>query len=262
LLVAGLRELSPVLDELGPGALVIGGLMVRLWLHLRPIELPARPTPDIDLGINKRTLRISGTKRVVDPLLREHGFTPGYAGEPFRYSKDLEGLGPVIVDVVIARGASRRDPPLLESGLETVGAPGLAYAELRGPVLTEVTFADGEDVAEFALHLPHLDAALVLKAALAKSGVRTRPDRRQSDAVDAIMLASACAGHEPSLAALREHRGRSDVRKALGWIEDAFRSPTAGGARQMESHLEDTGGGSGGGAWAHRTATALVKALG
>jgi hypothetical protein len=250
-----------VLEELGAGALVIGGLMVRLWLHLRAIDMPVRATPDIDLGINKRTLRISGTKRVVDPLLREHGFSPGYAGEPFRYSKDLAGLGPIIVDVVIAPGASREDPPLLESGLETVGAPGLAYAQLRGPVVTDVKFVDGDDIAEFSLRIPHLDAALVLKAALAQSGVRTRPDRVQSDSVDAIMLAATCAGEPASLAALGQHRGRRDVRKALRWIDDAFRSPTAAGANRMERHVKEQGG-NGGGEWAHRTAGALSRALG
>ena len=33
LLVAGLREISPILDELDPAVLVVGGLMGRLWLH-------------------------------------------------------------------------------------------------------------------------------------------------------------------------------------------------------------------------------------
>jgi hypothetical protein len=132
LLVVGLTELYPVLRQLGAGATIIGGLMVRVWLHARPVDFPARATPDIDLGINKRTLRITGTRRVVGPLLEARQFTPGYGGEPFRYSKDVDE-GPIIVDVVVAPGSSRMDPPLVESGLETVSAPGLAYAELGTP---------------------------------------------------------------------------------------------------------------------------------
>jgi hypothetical protein len=261
LLVAGMREIAPVLAELGPGALVIGGLMTRIWMHARPIELPARVTADVDLGIDKRILRITGGKRIVGPLLERHRFFPGYDNEPFRYSRELDGLGTMIVDVVIARDASRHDPPMLEAGLETVAAPGLTYAQLRGPVAVVVRFVDGEDIAEFQVNVPHLDAAFVLKAALAHSGVRTRPDRVQNDSVDAIMLAAACSQEPASIEALREHRRRADVRKSLGWMEKAFRSPSAAGAGRVERHVADQGGGSGGGEWAHRIALALSSAL-
>jgi hypothetical protein len=261
LLLAGLRRVSPVLDELGPGAMIIGGLMVRLWLHARPIDLPARATPDIDLGIDKRVLRISGTKRVIGPLLEEHGFEPGYRGEPFRYFRNEEGLGTIIVDLVIARDASRRDPPLLEHRMETVRAPGLVYAQLRQPVALRLRFVDGGSTFELEVHTARLDAAFVLKAALAQSGLRTQPDRLQSDSVDAIMLAAACLRDPESLEALSSNRARGDVRKALRWIEHAFRSPTAVGARRMETHLEDEGAGSGGGVWAHATAIALAREL-
>jgi hypothetical protein len=262
LLMRGLSELAPVLEALGPGATIIGGLMVRVWLHAKPTEIPGRTTADIDVGIDKRSVGITGERRVVAPLLEAHGFKPGYGGEPFRYVKEVEGHDPIIVDVVIAPGASRTDPPLLEPGLETIRAPGLAYAQHRGPVAVTLRFVDGDEIAEFPVHVPPLDAAFVLKAALAVSGVRTRPDRVQSDSVDSILLAAACLTDPPSIAALREHRSRSDVRKALRWTAEAFRSPTASGARRVDQYVEGLGGGIGGGSWAHEVAQTLGRALG
>jgi hypothetical protein len=241
--------------------MIIGGLMVRVWLHAKPTEIPGRTTADIDVGIDKRSLGITGERRVVGPLLEEHGFKRGYGGEPFRYAKEVEGHDPIVVDVVIAPGASRTEPPLVEAGFETIRAPGLAYAQLRQPVAATLRFVDGGETADFHVHIPPLDAALVLKAALAESGVRTRPDRVQSDSVDSILLAAACLTDPPSIAALRGHRTRNDVRKALRWIADAFRSPTARGARRVEEYVEGLGGGDGGGNWAQEVAQALDRAL-
>lgn len=261
LVAAGLHQLKPVLEKLGPSVLIIGGLMVRIWLHERPLGLPARATPDIDLGVDRQRLRLTGDTRVVGPLLESRGFESGYGGEPFRYSKEIEGLGEMIVDVVVAPGASRNTPPLLEGNVETVAAPGLAYALLRGPLLFETRFVDGQQAVSSSLHLPRLDAAFVLKAALAESGVRTRPDRVITDSVDAIMLAAACLTDPPSLQALRDYRGRSDVRKALRWVDEAFRSNTAVGSRRAERHFEDEGAGTGAGEWAHRVAVSLAEAI-
>lgn len=260
-LVACLREVSPLLDELGTAVLVIGGLMTRLWLHAQPIGLPVRPTADVDIGVDRRALRLAGDRRVVGPLLKRLGFDPGYEGEPFRYSKEIEGVGLVVVDVMVAPGASRDDPPIVERGLETVAAPGLAYAMLRPTVLASTTFVEGEETSPFDLPIPTLDAAFVLKAALAESGVRTRPDRVRSDTVDALMLAAACLGDPSSLTALRDHGARSDVRKSIRWTQEVFRSSTALGSRRVEDHFSDEGYGAGTGAWAHQTAQALLSGL-
>jgi hypothetical protein len=260
-LVAGLREIGPLLDGLDPAVLVIGGLMARLWLHAAPTDMPVRPTADIDLGIDRQRLQLVTNGQVVGPLLERLGFVGGYAGEPFRYSKDIEGAGEVLVDIVVPPGSSRQRPPLVEPGLASVAAPGLAYAILRGPVTAAVSFVDNGSSFDFSLPIPTLDGAFVLKAALAQSGVRTRPDRVRSDSVDSITLAAACLSREEALAALCEHRRRSDVGKSLRWLAKAFRSPTAVGSRRIETHFEAEGYGPGGGRWAADVAAALGAAI-
>ncbi|HEU0019719.1 MAG TPA: hypothetical protein VFQ14_05450 [Thermoleophilaceae bacterium] len=260
-LVAGLHEIRPILDELAPAVLVVGGLMGRLWLHAVPIDMPARPTADIDLGIDRRRLQIAANSRVVGPLLDRLGFRGGYLGEPFRYSKAVDGVGEVLLDIVVPPGTSREEPPLVERGLESVAAPGLAYAVLRGPVTAAVSFVDGEQSFDFHLPIPALEAALVLKAALVESGVRTRLDRVRSDSVDAIMLTAACLKRPDALRALRDHRRRSDVRKSIRWLTDAFRSPTAVGSRRVETHFEEDGYGPGAGRWAADVVSAFAAAL-
>lgn len=261
-LVAGLREIEPVLAELRPAVLLIGGLMARLWLHAVPLHMPVRPTSDIDLGIDKRALRLSADRRVVGPLLESHGFEPGSFGEEFRYSKEVPGLDdPILVDVVMPPGESREEPPVLEPGLTTVAAPGLAYAVRRGAVVASGRFVDGQSVFAFELPIPALDAAFVLKAALVESGVRKRPDRLRSDSVDAVMLAAACLREPSAIAALGEHRGRNDVRKSLNWLRESFRSHEAIGSRRIESHFERAGYGLGAGEWAHDVAADLLAQL-
>ena len=257
-LVAGLREIEPVLAELRPAVLLIGGLMARLWLHAVPLDMPARPTSDIDLGIDKRALRLSGDRRVVGPLLESRGFEPGSFGEEFRYSKEVPGLeDPILVDVVMPPGESREDPPVLEPGLTTVAAPGLAYAVKRGAVVATGRFVDGQSIFAFDLPIPVLDAAFVLKAALVASGVRRRPDRVRSDSVDAVMLAAACLRRPSAIDALREQSGRTDVRKSLNWLRESFRSRDAIGSRRIEAHFEREGYGLGAGEWAHHVAVEL-----
>jgi len=260
-LVAGLREIGPILEELDPAVLVIGGLMSRLWLHAVPIDMPVRPTADIDLGIDRQRLQLAADRQVVGPLLERLDFKGGYAGEPFRYAKAVEGIGEILLDIVIPPGASRDEPPLIERGLESVAAPGLAYAVLRAPVTASVSFVDGEQSFDFQLPIPALDAALVLKAALVESGVRSRPDRVRSDSVDAIVLAAACLKRPDALRALRDHRRRSDVRKSVRWLTDAFRSPTAVGSRRVETHFEKDGYAPGAGRWAAEVAGAFRAAL-
>lgn len=259
--MAGLKEVSPLLEELAAGVLVIGGLMVRIWLHAMPIGIPLRPTADIDIGIDRRALALVGKRRIVGPMLERLGFEAGYANEPFRYSKTVENVGLVLIDVVIPPGGSREDPPIVEPGLETVAAPGLAYAVARPAVLASGTFVDGPDEWSFELPIPTLDGAFVLKAALAESGVRTRPDRVRSDTVDAISIAAACVEERSSLVALREHARRSDVRRSVRWLAEVFRSPTAIGSRRVEDHFVDEGYGPGMGEWAHRVAGSLLEAI-
>lgn len=261
LLVAGLREIGPILEELAPAVLVVGGLMGRLWLHAVPIDMPVRPTADIDLGIDRRRLQLAADSRVVGPLLDRLDFKGGYAGEPFRYSKLVDGVGEVLLDIVVPPGASRQQPPLVERGLESVAAPGLAYAVLRGSIAAHASFVDAGRSFDFQLPIPTLDAALVLKAALVESGVRTRPDRVRSDSVDAVMLAAACLRRPDALRALRDHRRRSDVRKSVRWLAHAFRSPTAVGSRRVETHFVGDGYGPGGGRWAAEVASAFAAAL-
>jgi len=53
---------------------------------------------------------------------------PGEDG--FRFEKHLQH-GSILVDLLIAKGASRSKPPILEKGIETIAAPGLAYALSR-----------------------------------------------------------------------------------------------------------------------------------
>ncbi|MHB1537604.1 MAG: hypothetical protein ACYCUM_10540 [Solirubrobacteraceae bacterium] len=145
LLAEGLPLLMPVLDELGDGALLIGGLAVAAWLTARPVPMPVRATRDIDLGIDRKALRLSNGKGFLAGLLREHGFTPGYAGEAFRFVCRTEQDHDFLVDLLVAPGASRQKPPVIEPGLPTLAAPGLAYALERGPVALEVTLRDGSE---------------------------------------------------------------------------------------------------------------------
>jgi hypothetical protein len=228
-LVAGLTELTPVFDALQGGVLIVGGLMTRVWLHAHPIGLPVRATADVDLGIDRRSLQLAATSRVIGPLLEEQGFKPGGGApdEPFRFYKKVAGDEKVVVDLLVAPGASRHEPPVLEQDLTSLAAPGLAYAILRGVRMMHVDFYDEGDVTSFDLPLPHVDAAFVMKAELTRSGVRTRADRRRTDTVDAVSLAAACLNNAESIDALRGHRKRSDVRGARRWMAESFGDPRA-----------------------------------
>lgn len=236
LLVKGLKEIEPVLDALRGSVVLIGGLMVRIWLNAQPPELPVRATADIDLGVDRRSLRLASSSQKVAPLLKDRGFEPGAVDpeELFRFGKELEGET-LVVDVLVAPGSSREEPPLLEQGISTLAAPGLAYALLRGIRHVDVEFDDGSQVADLTLPLPTLDAAFVLKAALAESGVRRRADRRRVDTVDSLLLAAALLEKADDLAILREHQRRSDVRKALRWLNTSFsKRDSVGSARVAE----------------------------
>lgn len=157
LLAQGLPLLAPVLEQLGDGALLIGGLSVTAWLTARPVEMPTRATRDVDLGIDRLALGLTGSKAFVADLLREQEFKAGYSEEAFRFVR-ATSEGSFVVDLLVAPGASRAQPPIVEPGLPTLAAPGLAYALLRGPVSLELTLLD-EQARTFALRTVQLDAA-------------------------------------------------------------------------------------------------------
>lgn len=248
LLVAGLNELRPVFEHLGDNALVVGGLMARLWLFAEPIEIAPRATGDVDLGVDRKGLRIAGDRQVLAPLLEGAGFEPRAGEEQFRFVKEIDG-GAFPVDLGVAPGSSRNEPPLLEKGIQTIAIPGLAYALERRTTMRAKFVAD-DSVEEFELPFPELDAAFVLKGALCEKGVRNRTDRRQRDTVDAVCLAAACVGNEPSLDSLAASRKRADVKAAIRWVRENFGAADSAAARRVRQHFEEESGSSGGGEWA------------
>lgn len=255
LLYEGLPLLMPVLDELDQGAVLIGGLATTAWLRSSDVGMPIRATRDVDLGINRAALGLRGDRARVATLLRANGFSPGYSEEAFRFARTLPG-GDFVVDLLVAPGASRSDPPILEPGLPTLAAPGLAYALQRGPLALELRLK-GDERRSFRLHTVHLDAAFVLKATLVASGLRTRPDRRVTDTVDAIMLAAACSRDKNAMRQLAGSRSRSDIKQALRWVDGQFSSAQSNTARRVAEHFADDAAGD----WAVRVARVFMIAL-
>lgn len=261
LVADGLGELVDVLDRLGGAALIVGGLMTRIWLHARPHRnMPTRATADVDLGIDRRSLSIASNRRVIGPLLAKHEFIAGMGDKAFRYSKELPNGSLFRVDLLVAPGASRADPPLLETGIPTVAAPGLAYAFFRGAVTAEVTFVDGSGKDKHLLRIPELDAAFVLKGALVGMGVRPRPDIARIDTTDAVMLAALCLDDAECIRSLAKHRRRSDVRSSLRFLE-SIDGPRTRAARRVERHFAIEFGISGAGEWASDVARQLTEAV-
>lgn len=140
LLFEGLPHLQPMIDDLGDGAMLIGGLAATAWVGASDIGLPMRATRDVDLGIDRRGLGLSANRRKVVPLLREQGFESLGGDAQFRFVKET-AAGEFLVDLLVAPGSSRADPPILEEGLTTLSAPGLAYAILRRPKPLALTVA-------------------------------------------------------------------------------------------------------------------------
>jgi hypothetical protein len=148
------------------------------------------------------------------------------------------------------------EPPILEPGIPTIAAPGLAYALRRGPMPLELNLISKEH-RSFALQTVKLDAAFVLKAALVASGVRQREDRRITDTVDAVMLAAACTDDADAMTQLHDQRKRSDVRAAVRWMNEQFASPRSAAARRVATHI----GSEEGGEWAFTVAQRFVQKL-
>lgn len=260
LLLQGLAYLEPVLAELRDAAMLIGGLATMAWIEASELELPLRATRDVDLGIDRKGLRLSSTTAKVQPLLRAQGFEPRIGDEQFRFVRDTPA-GKFLVDLLVAPGASRDDPPVLEAGIESLAAPGLAYAILRRPTKLSLALADGEQEQAFELPVVKLDAALVMKGALVASGMRLKRDRRVTDTSDAVMLAAVCTADSDGLAELRQNERRKDVREAIEWLTTAFSDEKSQAARRVEQHFESEFGQSGGGAWAVDASAHFAAAL-
>lgn len=240
--------------------LLIGGLMTRSWLLMRDIGLPPRATADIDLGLNRQGLRLSDRSRRIASLLSHHGYDPRGGEEAFRFVKHFDGQ-PLYVDLLVPKGASRHEPPLLERDMSTVAAPGLAYAFTRGVHFASAIFVDDAASRTMELPLPTLDAAFVLKAALVSSGVRKRPDRQRRDRVDAVMLAAACA-HDPAAIAALRAPGNREAEQALRWLATAVDSPGSAVARAVAEHLEREHAVPNGGDWAVDVSRAIRSEVG
>ena len=249
------RELRPLFERLRGSVVVVGGLMTRVWFHARPIpEIVPRATIDVDLGVDRKRLGIASESELVRPLLNDADFYQQSPQYSFRFSKKVGAQRELLVDVLVAPGASRLEPPMLEKGVPTIEAPGLAYALLRGPTELSVEFVAESEHLNSVLPLPHIDAAFVLKGALMAQG--SRFERRTIDTVDAITLAALCANDREAVQCLASHRRRSDVKRALGWLESGFTDQRSAAAGRAEDHF-----GVGMGAWSVRVAQRLLDAV-
>jgi hypothetical protein len=162
------------------------------------------------------------------------------------------------VDLLVASGASRADPPQVEAGIPSVAAPGLAYGLLRGAVPVSVALVDGSVVDEVVLRLPQLDAAFVMKANLVE--VRAKPGKVETDTVDATMLAALCLDDPGAVSALAKFQKRSDVKRALAFL-DSIDDPRGRAARRVEAFFASEYGAVGGAPWASQLARALLDAI-
>ncbi len=259
LLFEGLPHLKPVLESLGNRAMLIGGLAATAWIGASDLGLPMRATRDVDLGIDRRGLRLTANRSKVIPLLRESGFESMGGNASFRFVRETPA-GEFIVDLLVAPGSSRADPPVLEEGLTTFSAPGLAYAILRRPKPLSLTVAHEGTERDFRLPIVSLDSAFVMKAVLTASR-RLRPDRRITDTADAVMLAAACASDQDGIVALHEHRRRKDVREATRWMTSAFETAATAAARRVERHFKAELNQPGGAAWAVEVSRRFRKSI-
>jgi hypothetical protein len=254
--LAGLAELRPLLARLGNSVLIVGGLMTRIWVHARPDGgVPARATADVDLGIDKRALGLTGDSKLIEPMLEDAGFEKGLGDNAFKFTRELPE-GEFEVDVMVPSGQSKEEPPIVEPGVPTIAVPGLMYAHIRGTCLVRVEFVDDASVVVFDLPLPRLDAAFVMKAALVAKGLRI--SQLSVDTADAIVLAALSLRDDEAHHALRMYSSRSDVKAALDFLR-AMSSSTAASARRIERHFAEEEGVTGRGEWGARIAQALLR---
>ena len=233
-------RLQPVLDALGSGALVIGGLVSAAWLSTRPVGLPVRATRDVDLGINRVALGVRKDHAPIRPLLVKHGFQPGFGGEEFRFFCEID-QHPFVVDLLLPSGASRAKPPEVERGIATLEAPGLRYAIDRGPVPMEARTRGGRDATlRHARH--HAGRRLRHEGRPGRQRCAHPARQRVVDTADAIMLAAACAADQDAMAALVAKRRSGGPKKAIRWITESFASEGAAAARRMVDHIGEPAG--------------------
>lgn len=236
-LAAALGDLGPVLTELRGSVLVVGGLMQRIWLELRPVEgIAPRATADVDLGIDRKSLQLTASSERVGPLLTERVQTACGRGRlPLR-----EGTRARVDDRRLVRGQgglSRRAADPGEGDRDPGGARlGVRPDQADGHGGVGARRGTGSTVVE--VPLPSLDAAFVLKAALVASGVRLRPDRRERDTVDAVMLAAVCASDSAAVHALAEGSGRSEVKRALALLREGLGRADRAAARRVVGYLQ------------------------
>ncbi|HKG39532.1 MAG TPA: hypothetical protein VKB25_11130 [Conexibacter sp.] len=150
----------------------------------------------------------------------------------------------------------------IEAGLDSVAAPGLAYALYRGGERLELTLdAEGRQ-ASFDLPVATLDATLVMKALLVAEGTRHQLDRLVTDTADAAMLAVSVARSPEAVDAISENRGRREVRRALRWLGEAFTDQRSAAARRVQRHFEQEYERDDGSAWAVEHVAGLLDAVG
>jgi hypothetical protein len=132
------------------------------------------------------------------------------SGEPFRF----EGKGGLRVDLLIAPGGSRDDPPRLGQQ-QVLEVPGSRLAFALPPERITVRLQD-----EVEILVPGLAGALVLKTVLLEKG---RPIRVRDDARDvAALLRIARRESKALLRELRKHKRWSDVRATRRALGDLF----------------------------------------
>lgn len=229
--------------------MLIGGLATAAWIQNKTPNIPARATRDVDLGVDRKGLGLTTQSNRIRPLLETAGFDQLIGDEQFRFTRDTPD-GEFLLDLMVAPGASREEPPIVEDGLESIAAPGLAYAIYRKPTILDLNFHGSGSSDRFRIPIAKLDAAFVMKAVLVAKGIRPKPDRRVTDTADALMLAAACAVDEPSLKALWDHKGRSDPKTAIRWVRESFGNERTAEARRVQTFFEEEFNTSQGAEWA------------
>lgn len=220
---AGFRALQVVADAVrglpDDAWRIVGGWMVRAW----GAEGPAlRPTVDVDLEL--RPTKAVRLARRVPERLRAAGLRPHT--EPFRFVAE----GGILIDLLIAPGGSRHDPPRLGDQM-VFEAEGSRLAFELAPERVRV-MRGGEGV---HILVPRLAGALALKTVVL---AQSRPLRVRIDAQDVAILLEVARGEpEPLVADLRAHARMSDVRRMRRGLLDLFAGEGSRGTRWVAQEL-------------------------
>jgi predicted nucleotidyltransferase len=152
--------------------LVVGGTMVNLHVLHSGLDLPTRPTGDVDLAVTLRTVRQG---ELVRRLIARGYRTPTF---PNRFERHDDGLD-ASIDLVVQSYFTTVQPNMDGDLIAVDGMPVVGEALDREPVLVEVeaTFTDGAR-ATVTARIPDIASAIAMKTfALAE---RSNPH----DAVD------------------------------------------------------------------------------